>query len=163
MVDHIAYVYGFNLMNAETLVKDVSVEQMVEQPNGVVNHPAWSLGHLVVAADGLGQALGLTSNLPDGWDKTFATGVEPSNQVSDFPSKEEILGALREHHERNTEAIKNIDPAALAAPHPNENVRSYFPTLGDMVVFLMTGHEMDHLGQIAAWRRAMGLGPASRS
>ena len=163
MVDHITFVYGFNLMNAETLVKDVSAEQMVGQPNGVVNHPAWSLGHLVVAANSLGQVLGLTSNLPDGWDKTFATGGEPSALVSDFPSKEEILGALKEQHERNTEAIKNIDPTSLAAPHPNEDMRSYFPTVGDMVVFLMTGHEMDHLGQIAAWRRAMGLGPASRS
>ena len=163
MVDHIVHVYGFNLMNAETLVKDISTEQMVEQPNGVVNHPAWSLGHLVVVANALGKALGLTSNLPDGWDKTFATGGEPSDQVSDFPSKEEILGALREHHERNTDAIKNIDPAALAAPHPNENMRSVFPTVGDMVVFLMTGHEMTHLGQIAAWRRVMGLGPASGS
>ena len=163
MVDHITFVYGFNLMNAETLVKDVSAEQMVGQPNGVVNHPAWSLGHLVVAANSLGQVLGLTSTLPDGWDKTFATGGEPSALVSDFPSKEEILGALKEQHERNTEAIKKLDPASLAAPHPNEDMRSYFPTVGDMVVFLMTGHEMDHLGQIAAWRRAMGLGPASRS
>ena len=33
-------------------------------------------------------------------------------------------------------------------------------TVGDMIVFLMTSHEMDHLGQIAAWRRAMGLGAA---
>jgi len=24
----------------------------------------------------------------------------------------------------------------------------------------MTAHEMDHLGQLAAWRRAMGLGSA---
>ena len=30
-----------------------------------------------------------------------------------------------------------------------------------MIVFLMTSHEMDHLGQVAAWRRAMGLGSAS--
>ena len=30
-------------------------------------------------------------------------------------------------------------------------------TVGDFAIFLMTAHEMDHLGQIAAWRRAMGL------
>ena len=84
MVDHIAYVYGFNLMNAETLVKDVSAEQMVEQPNGVVNHPAWSLGHLVVAADGLGQALGLTSNLPDGWAENHRIRSRTSRQRKRF-------------------------------------------------------------------------------
>ena len=64
MLNHVIYLYGFNLMHAETLVKDVSAEQMVEQPGGVINHPAWSLGHLVVSADHLGQLLGLESSLP---------------------------------------------------------------------------------------------------
>ena len=41
-----------------------------------------------------------------------------------------------------------------------EKSRGHFPTVGDFVIFLMTAHEMDHLGQIAAWRRAMGLGAA---
>ena len=162
MLDHVTYVYGFNLAAAEMLVKDVSAEQMAEQPGGVINHPAWSLGHLVMAADGLGKLLGLESNVPDGWSETFKTGGEPSGDLSDYPSKDEILEALREHHARNAEAVKNIDATRFAEPHPNEEMRKYFPTFGDMVVFLMTGHEMDHLGQIAAWRRAMGLGGAIR-
>ena len=161
MRDHVAFVYGFNLMYAETLVKDLSAEQMVEQPNGVINHPAWSLGHLVVSANSLGSTLGLESSLPEGWDKTFATGGTPSSDVSAYPSKDEILSALREQHSRNTEAMKNADPESWAKPHPNEKTRTYFPTVGDMVTFLMTGHEMDHIGQIAAWRRAMGLGSAT--
>ena len=161
MLDHVTYVYGFNLAAAELLVKDVSAEQMAEQPGGVINHPAWSLGHLVMAADGLGQMLGLESNVPEGWSETFKTGGEPSGDLSAYPDKEEILEALREHHARNTEAVKNIDASRFAEPNPNEE--SYFPTLGDMIVFLMTGHEMDHLGQIAAWRRAMGLGAAIRA
>ena len=161
MRDHVAYVYGFNLMYAETLVKDLSAEQMVQQPNGVINHPAWSLGHLVVSANSLGNVLGLESNLPEGWDKTFATGGEPSSDISAYPSKDEILSALKDQHTRNTEAIKSADAESMATPHPNENTRKYFPTIGDMVTFLMTAHEMDHLGQIAAWRRAMGLGSAT--
>ena len=71
MRDYVAFVYGFNLMYAETLVKGLSADQMVEQPNGVINHPAWSLGHLVVSADHLGSMLGLESSLPEGWDKTL--------------------------------------------------------------------------------------------
>ena len=47
------------------------------------------------------------------------------------------------------------------AETPNEQTRAYFPTVGSMVVFIMTSHEMDHLGQVAAWRRAAGLGSAS--
>ena len=60
----------------------------------------------------------------------------------------------------NAEAARNIDTSRFAEPHPDEGTRKYFPTVGDMIIFLMTSHEMDHLGQIAAWRRAMGLGPA---
>ena len=43
----------------------------------------------------------------------------------------------------------------------SEKRRAHFPTVGDFAIFLMTAHEMDHLGQIAAWRRAMGIGAAA--
>ncbi len=160
MIDHVAYLYDFNLRFAEQLVNDVSADQMSEQPGGVINHPAWSLGHLVVSADHLGQFLGLESNLPGGWDETFKSGSEPSGDASAYPTKEALLDALKQQHARNTEAAKATAPERFAEPHPNEKTRQYFPTVGDMIVFLMTSHEMDHLGQIAAWRRAMGLGGA---
>ncbi len=161
MLDHLAFLYGFNLNYAEKLVKDVAPEQMAQQPGSVINHAAWSLGHLVVSANHLGQLLGLDSQLPEGWDKTFATGGVPSGDGADYPSKEEILDALRAQHARNSEAVAQADLSTFAAPHPNEKTRSHFPTVGDMIIFLMTSHEMDHLGQIAAWRRAMGLGSAT--
>ncbi len=160
MLDHVTYVYEFDLGFAGRLVKDLSTEQMVAQPSGVINHPAWSLGHLVMAADRLGQLLGLESNAPEGWSETFKTGREPSGDPSAYPSKEAILGELQEQHARNAEAVKNVDASRLAEPNPHEATGKHFPTLGDIIVFLMTAHEMDHLGQIAAWRRAMGLDAA---
>jgi len=48
----------------------------------------------------------------------------------------------------------------MAKTHPDEGTRKYFPRIGDHVIYVMTAHEMDHLGQVAAWRRAMGLKPA---
>ena len=161
MLDHVTYLYGFNLNYAEMLVKDVSDEQMVQQPGGVINHPAWSLGHLVVSAGHLGSLLGLDSTVPEGWDKTFATGGTPGGEGTAYPSKAAILDALKAQHARNTDAVQRADLSTFAKPHPNESTRKYFPTVGDMVIFMMTSHEMDHLGQIAAWRRAMGLGSAT--
>lgn len=160
MKQHVSYLYSFNIGFAERLVKDLSPEQMVQQPGGVINHPAWSLGHLANTANGLAQMLGLESDGPEGWDKTFTTGGTPSADLATYPSKEELLAELKKQHARNTEAFQNMDAAELAKPHPNESTRKFFPTMGDLVVFLMTSHEMDHLGQIAAWRRAMDLAPA---
>jgi len=158
---HIVHVYGMNLRFAKRLVADLSSEQMCQQPHGVVNHPAWSLGHLIVVADHLCKLLHLDSDLPAGWADMFKTGGIPSTAVTAYPTKEELLHVLDAQHARVVAAVPDIDLASLAAPHPNEKSRSHFPTVGDLVVFLMTAHEMDHLGQIAAWRRAMGLGAAA--
>lgn len=160
MLQHILFTYGFNLNVAKRLVGDLAPEQMCQQPHGVVNHPAWSLGHLASASVGVLKALGHDASLPEGWGDVFKTGGIPSGDPSAYPPKDQLLSTLESLHERATAAVKAADAATLATPHPHEGTRKYFPTVGDMVVFLMTSHEMDHLGQMAAWRRAMGLGPA---
>ena len=157
MLRHVLHVYAMNLGFAKKLVGDLTDEQMCAQPHGVVNHPAWSLGHLAVAADHLGKVMGLNSELPAGWTEIFKTGGTPSADASVFPRKGEILDVMAQQHVRIAAAVSTADAAALAQPHPNEKSRGHFPTVGDYAVFLMTAHEMDHLGQIAAWRRAMGL------
>ena len=160
MLQYVLHVYTMNLGFAKRLVGDLSDDQMCAQPHGVVNHPAWSLGHLAVAADHLGTLLGLSSELPAGWEQAFKTGGTPSPDKSVFPAKDEILRVLEAQHARIATRVSDTDSAALAQPHPNEKRRGHFPTVGDFAIFLMTAHEMDHLGQIAAWRRAMGLGSA---
>ena len=162
MLQHVTYVYRFNLGMAQRLVADLAPAQMVLQPSGVVNHPAWTLGHLVTSANGLGGLLGLEPEVPEGWDRVFATGGIPSGDAADYPSKAELLEALAAQHERNTGAVLQADPAWFARPHPDERIRNYFPTVGDVVTFLMTSHETSHLGQISAWRRAAGIGPPAR-
>jgi hypothetical protein len=160
MLEHVVFSYGFNLKVAKRLVQDLTAEQMCQQPHGVVNHPAWSLGHLVGSSVALLKALGHEASLPEGWGEVFKTGGMPSGDPARYPSKDELLSTLESLHDRVTTAVKTADAATLATPHPHEGTRRYFPTIGDMVVFLMTSHEMDHLGQLAAWRRAMSLGPA---
>ena len=162
MLQHVTYVYRFNLGMAERLVADLAPAQMVLQPSGVVNHPAWTLGHLVMSANGLAGLLELPSQAPDGWDRIFATGGIPSGDAADYPAREELLAALAAQHERNTAAVLQADPDWFAEPHPDERIRKYFPTVGDVVTFLMTSHETSHLGQISAWRRAADIGPPAR-
>ena len=161
MLQYVLHVYTMNLGFAKRLVGDLSEDQMCAQPHGVVNHPAWSLGHLAVAADHLGKLLGLSSDLPAGWEDTFKTGGTPSPDKRVFPGKDELLRVIAQQHARIAQGLADADPAALARPHPHEKSRAHFPTVGDFAIFLMTAHEMDHLGQIAAWRRAMGLGAAA--
>ena len=161
MLQHVLHVYKMNLGYAKRLVADMSADQMCEQPHGLVNHPAWSLGHLALATDHVGQALGLSSDLPAGWADTYKAGATPSPDKGLYPSKDDLVRVMEQQHARVAQALSAADPASLAQPLSNEKMRAHFPPVGDFAGFVMTAHEMDHLGQIAAWRRAMGLGPAA--
>ncbi len=161
MLRYLLFAYQFNLDRGRVMVKDLSDEQMVWQPHGVVNHPAWILGHLALSSDGLARRYGLESTLPDGWAGTFGAGGIPSGADDDFPGRDRILDELAAQHARVAEVVAAADPAVFEAPFPDERRRQTFPTLGDYTAFVMTTHEGSHIGQIAAWRRAMGLGSAT--
>ena len=49
----------------------------------------------------------------------------------------------------------------------SENIKwrfsKYMPTALDLIVFMCINHEAMHLGQLAAWRRAMKLPSALKS
>ena len=161
MLQHVIRTYAMNLKRAEAHVQDLADDQMVQQPGGVINHPAWTLGHLAATADNLARALGLESTFPDAWREACKTGGTPSGEATDFPSREQLLEQLAAQHERVAAAFAAASAELLAQPHPNPRARQVFPTIGDYAVALMTSHEANHLGQMAAWRRAMGLGSAT--
>ena len=161
MLKHLLSTYRFNLHRAGTLVGDLSDEQMCRQPHGVVNHPAWILGHLALSSNQLATILGLESTFPGAWSEAFRAGGMPSDRAADFPPKQALLDELAAQHQRVAEALAAADPAVFDRPHPGEKTRKRFPTVGDYAVFLVSSHEGAHLGQIAAWRRAMGLGSAT--
>ena len=154
------FAYSFNLGKAARLVGDLTDEQMVQQPQGVINHPAWTLGHLAWVSNHLAGLLGADAPLPDGWAETFKPGGTPSSNPTDYPSKEDILAQLTAQHDVAATAVADADPSVFAREMPNERVRTYMPTIGDFAVIMMTTHEAGHLGQVTAWRRAMGLPPA---
>lgn len=160
MLTHMLHAYDLQLNIAKRLVSDIPDDQMCAQPNGLVNHPTWSLGHLVMSANGVGKMIGIEPTAPEGWGELFKAGGTPSGDRAGYPSKAELLAELGKVHESWKAALPSVDAAALDAEHPDEKTRAYFPTVGAMVAFIMTSHEMDHLGQVAAWRRAVGLGPA---
>ncbi len=160
MIQHLLFVYGMNLKRAGRLVDDLTEEQMVAQPSGVINHPAWTLGHLGATSDALAGMLGLPSTFPDAWREACRMGSIPSGEAADYPGKAELLEQLRAQHQRVAEAVAAVDDERLQQPTP-PRLRERFPTIGDFATALMTMHEGHHLGQLAAWRRALGLGAAT--
>ena len=155
--------YARQLLNDVPAVKFARFATMGGQTI-VSNHPAFIYGHLGLYGTRIAEQLGATGHaLPGGYFELFskdATCVDdPEGSI--YPPMDE----LTEHFFGSYEAAANAIPMATgelyAQPNPGSGpMAKRFPTLGSMHNFYVGGHFMMHMGQMSAWRRMMGLGPA---
>lgn len=141
---------------ALNLVADLAPQQWTAQPvpGRVLNHPAWVFCHLNVYTP---IAACLAAGRP------FADPIDhPHGQKSEagpgpYPPGETLRAEFARLHEEAAAALAVAEPVVLRSPNPLERWRGVHPTVGDMLVTLMVKHESGHLGQLSAWRRALGL------
>ena len=156
-----SFAYSLDFLREQ--VADVSAAAMVVQPNGIRNHPAWVIGHLTNACQMLGGAIGLPKWLPLDYKKRFGTGSVPVADVDLYPAKDEALALLGDAQDRFTRAVDQLDDSQLDQPFPVESYRYVFPTIRHALTQVLVGHAAYHVGQVAVWRKAMGLPSIGRS
>ncbi|MCX5659031.1 MAG: DinB family protein [Planctomycetota bacterium] len=151
--------FAFSQSYLHKLVDDVACEQWCAQPvpGRVLNPPAWVVGHLAwVHRNGVAFITGQPNAAPAAWKDLFAPGSKVAVERSAYPTKAELLAAYDASCPVFTAALRDAKPETLAQPAP-ERMRSRFPTIGHLVLGMITSHETVHLGQLSAWRRASGL------
>lgn len=164
-IDTILNQYDFNLAYAKRLVDDLSDEQMTTTPaTGLVNHPAWTLGHLASASALLTEDLGAQTDFPKEWSELFlrkgpGDPTLPDPDTAKYPSKKDLLDELHRQHEKVKQLVRHQTDEDLKKA-VQWKFSDHMPALYDVVVFFCVNHEAMHLGQLAAWRRAMDLGSA---
>ena len=167
-IDSIIKQYDFNLGYAKALVEDLAEDQMTVIPaQGLDNHPAFTIGHLISGSADLASDLGADFEMPDGWAELFVRmgpgdPRKPDPDSDRYPSKDALISELEKQHQKVKRMLRNLDVVKLNEPL-TWRFGNFMPTLGDLVVFMCVNHEAMHLGQLAAWRRAMGLDSALAS
>ncbi len=162
MINELINQLDFNYVYAKHLVKDVPEDKMAFKPGpGLDNHPAWTLGHLAVSVGNLVKNLSGDFDLPEQWKNLFArTGpgdpTLPEPDAAAYPNKEDLLKELNRQHEKLITILLKIDSVRLEKEF-EWRFAAYFPTFHDRIMFVCANHYAMHLGQLAAWRRAMGL------
>jgi hypothetical protein len=155
--------FGYCLDFLREIVEDIPNANMVAQPNGIMNHPAWVIGHLAYASGLLGSTLGLSQWLPDDWSKRYATGTVPVADVSMYEPKNKALQILSDSQSRITQVVDQLNDSQLDRPFPDESYHYVFPTMRHALTQILVGHTSYHIGQLPIWRRAMGLPRLRRS
>ncbi len=127
--------------------------------DAVPNHGLWTLGHLVTTDDWFAGEFGkVPSGVPASWNELFGMKSRPVPDASKYPSVAEVKKALADRRAALEKWILTLTPAQLAAKTPDD-WQTYAPTIEDMLYFI-AWHEGYHTGQLAPFRRAVGLGPA---
>jgi DinB superfamily len=143
-------------------VVDLSPDQMVTQPSGIMNHPAWVIGHLTGSCQLLGGEIGLSPWLPDDWAAQFGTGSVPTSHARMYEPKEAALARLADAQSRITAAVSRLDDSQLDQQLPDEAHRAVLPTIRHALTHILVGHTANHVGQLILWRKAMRLPPLNR-
>lgn len=143
-------------------VAEVAAADIVAQPNGIVNHPAWVMGHLAYVSQLLGDVIGLPQWLPDEWAERFGTGSVPVADAGLYETKDDALVILEDARSRITHAVEQLNDSRLDEPFPDESYRDVFPTISHFLTQVLVGHTANHVGQLSVWRRAMGMRPMGR-
>jgi uncharacterized damage-inducible protein DinB len=159
MIPELVSCFDRTLTYMQELVADLSDEDMVLQPQGVPNHAAWTLGHVICSCQGIAIELGVQTWLPGEWESNFGYGSSPSSAGSQHAGKAALLAALRDASNRLRAALLATDERTLTDSLPDEGVRDILPTRGHALVQLVAAHTAYHAGQLAAWRRAIGRPP----
>lgn len=144
------------------LVGDLSDEQMLAQPvpGVVMNHPAWILSHLNVYAP-LAAAMVRGEAFQDPLEARYGQKSSVSADPAEYAPRQRLIDEYRRLHEDAERAVVEADPRVFLEANPLARWREMHPTIGAMAVTLLVKHESAHLGQLSAWRRAMGLGRVS--
>jgi hypothetical protein len=131
------------------------------------NHAAFVLGHLALypakVFTRLGRPAGSTA-CPETWPALFEAGAacQDDADAKIYPPLAVLTQRFFAGYEAAAKAVAETPDAALLAPNTAEGrSRETFPTLGAVVGFYLSGHVMNHLGQLSAWRRCLGLPPAA--
>ncbi|MEZ5064964.1 MAG: DinB family protein [bacterium] len=154
--------YAWNLRYAEALTSDLEPESWTRGAGpGLENHATWTIGHLVTGSDLLAEDLGLAREVSEEWRHLFERRGPGDPRLPDpdpaaYPALPDVVRELRRQHERVADAWRRLDEARLAG-RVEWRFAGELPTLADLGLFMAVTHEAMHLGQLAAWRRALGL------
>lgn len=147
-----------NLSYAKKILDDVDESRFADRPVGL-NPPAWLLLHLATAADYAANLLGGNPVCPANWNEMADTKKPVSSSLDDYPPPGELKKYLGLSYENVSQLLERATPEQLNAPQKLGFYEEELPTVSDIVGFLMVSHFAIHLGQLSAWRRAIGRPP----
>lgn len=138
---------------------DIRDDQMTAQPIEGMNHPAWILGHLLALEHSvINDVLGLPLNpgLDTNWWGIYGIGSTPMNDRNIYKTKVFYMAGLAVTSTRMISYLQDATDAQLEASVTDPLFMKILPTIA-YAFGAAANHRAYHTGQLAIWRKAIGL------
>ncbi len=160
--EHLINQLNFNFKYTLDLIIDIEEANMsFTSSKGLENHPTFTVGHIITAYGMMVKHLGGPYNIKKEWDDIFRRNGPgdprlPTEEKKLYPNKSELTACLKEQHTTLLGYINEVSIEKLNNP-VTWRYNQYFPKTIDLLYFMCITHYSMHIGQLAAWRRAMNM------
>lgn len=146
----------FLLGQAEKAFAGLEDDDRCLEPAPGVKAPGWLVGHLAITGDFGRRLAGRPWIAPKEWRALFSPGTHPATDPTAYPPMAELTGTCLKVYRDLVAHGAETPTEALDVENPYEPTRAAFPTAGDFLRYLMTGHFGGHIGQLMIWRAVAG-------
>src|SRR5438132_14405252 len=143
---------------AEPILAGLDDSHCALEPQPGSKTAGWLIGHLAVSGDFARRLCGRPPLCPADWGAAFNPGSQPSREANDYPSMATLRDTFESVYSDLSGAASEADPSSLTANNPYAPGRAAFPTVGDFVAYLLTGHLAYQLGKLVACLASVGFG-----
>lgn len=154
--------YRFNNEYLRRQLTSVDRDKATHVPHTGVKTPLWIVGHLGAGAFYIGAMLGkpVCPAYDADWLQFFGPGTDAENVSSDAPSIDTLADVLLDCEQTVFDEVAAANESDYGDPHGLELLNDTpLKTKADLIAHLMTTHYATHLGELAIWRRVMGIPP----
>ena len=130
-------------------------DQITAQSNGIANHPAWIVSHLLHYHPAIlqliqGEVVIDPSTRSDAG--IFDAGSKPVDKPELYPGRSELVSIYTDSHARIESALLAMPVEQLSATPGLDRWARAFGNVGSLLVYLLLLHESYHAGQLAVWK-----------